>query len=135
MGQLYNEYMYKNTKVRSAMLEVFAKNPIPLSIAELLLKLKKMNIVPNKTTVYREIEFLKSLGLISEVDFGEGKKRYETRGKHHHHIICINCKTIKDISLEADLDLFNAKIAKTAGFEPVGHSLEFFGLCSSCQQT
>lgn len=124
---------HKITKVRTALLQILTKTPTPLSIADILLKLKQIKLVPNKTTVYREIEFLNNLGLIIGVDFGEGKKRYESSGKHHHHIICVNCKLIKDIFLETDLNLFNAKIAKVAGFKPVGHSLEFFGLCRNCR--
>ncbi len=125
--------MYKTTKVRNAMLKIFTRNTTPLSIADIILKLKQTHLNPNKTTVYREIEFLNHLELITGVDFGEGKKRYELTGKHHHHIICINCKAIKDISLEKDLDLFDSKITKITGFKTIGHSLEFFGLCSKCQ--
>jgi len=124
---------YKITKVRTALLEILKETSTPISIQDILLKLKSKKLNPNKTTIYREIEFLTGLGLVSDVDFGEGKKRYEASGDHHHHIICVNCKTIKDVSLDKDLDLFNAKIAKQAGFKPVGHSLEFFGLCSDCQ--
>lgn len=124
---------YKTTKVRTSLLEILQKTSSPLSVQEILVKLKGKKLNPNKTTIYREIEFLTNLGLVSEVDFGEGKKRYEALGDHHHHIICVNCKAIKDVSLDKDLDLFNAKIAKQAGFKPVGHSLEFFGLCQDCQ--
>ena len=124
---------HKNTKVREALVEILQKTATPLSIQDILLKLKERKLNPNKTTVYREIEFLTNLGLVSEVDFGDGKKRYEGTGEHHHHIICVNCKKIADVELDQDLDLFNAKIAKVAGFKPVGHSLEFFGLCSNCQ--
>ncbi len=124
---------YKTTKVRTALLEIFQETSTPLSIQDILIKLKEKKLSPNKTTIYREIEFLTNLELVSGVDFGEGKKRYEASGKHHHHIICVNCKSVKDVSLEKDLDLFYAKIARQAGFKPVGHSLEFFGLCSKCQ--
>ncbi len=124
---------HKNTQVRTALVEILSDTSTPLAITDIILKLKSRKLNPNKTTVYREIEFLNKLGLVSGVDFGEGKKRYEGSGKHHHHIICVNCKTIKDVHIDKDLDLFNAKIAKQAGFKPVGHSLEFFGLCYNCQ--
>ncbi len=124
---------YKTTKVRTALLEILQKTSTPLSIQDILLKLKNKKLNPNKTTIYREIEFLNKFGLISGVDFGEGKKRYEGASSHHHHIICVSCKKVKDVHMEKDLDKFSAKIAKVVGFKPVGHSLEFFGLCSDCQ--
>ncbi len=124
---------FKETKVRTALLKLLKKTPAPLSISEILLKLKRENLNPNKTTIYREIEFLTNLDLVSGVDFGEGKKRYESSKEHHHHIVCVNCKKVKDVKMEKDLELFNAKIAKQAGYKPASHSLEFFGLCANCQ--
>ncbi len=123
----------RTTKVRLALIELLKDTSTPLSISEILSKLSSKALKPNKTTIYRELEFLSKQGLTSSVDFGEGKKRYEGPGDHHHHIICVNCKRVKDVKIEKDLDIFNAKIVKTAGFKPVGHSLEFFGLCENCQ--
>lgn len=124
---------YKKTKVRQALVEILLSTNFPLSITQLLQKLPKKGLKPNKTTVYREIDFLKNQEILQEVDFGDGKKRYEISKSHHHHIICVNCKQVKDVEMEKDLDSFSAKIAKQAGFKPVGHSLEFFGLCKDCQ--
>lgn len=124
---------HKNTKIRQALVEVILSSDSPLSIIDILQDLSKKNLSPNKTTVYREVEFLKGLGILQEVDFGDGKKRYEISSSHHHHIICINCKTIKDIPMEKDLDSFKKRVTDKTGFKAVGHSLEFFGLCSNCQ--
>lgn len=124
---------HKNTKVRQALVEILLTTHAPLSITQLLQNLSKKGLKPNKTTVYREIEFLVTQGLVSGVDFGEGKKRYERSGDHHHHIVCINCKSIKDISEDIDLDKLHASVVKKVGYKPVGHSLEFFGLCKNCQ--
>lgn len=123
---------HKITEVRMELVKILLSSDTPLSINDLIDKLKAKELKPNKTTVYREVEFLKELEVIQEVDFGEGKKRYEISNTHHHHVVCINCKTIKDISLE-DVDSLNRKIAQKTGFKSVGHSLEFFGLCSKCQ--
>ncbi len=123
----------KNTKVRNALLQLLEKTSSPLSISEILALLASQGLKPNKTTIYRELEFLSKKGLTLSVDFGEGKKRYESSGEHHHHIICVKCKSIKDIHMDQDLEKFNAGVAKQAGFKPVGHSLEFFGLCFNCQ--
>ena len=124
---------HKNTKVRQALVEILLRTNSPLSINDLLESLFKEKLAPNKTTIYREIDFLKKQEILQEVEFGDGKKRYEVSGEHHHHIVCVNCKKVTDVQMEQDLDLFNAKIVRQAGYKPVGHSLEFFGLCSNCQ--
>lgn len=124
---------YKLTPVRKVLIEVLLKSSTPLSINDLILQLTPNKLRPNKTTIYREIKFLKDLNLLEEVDFGDGKKMYEVSKNHHHHIRCIQCKTIKDVLMESDLNSEEQKILKKMGFKPVGHSLEFFGLCSNCQ--
>lgn len=125
---------HKNTKVRQALVEILLGTSSPLSISELLKNLSEKQLEPNKSTVYREIDFLKNQHhFLQEVDFGDGKKRYEISQNHHHHIVCIKCNTIKDIPMEKDLNSKEQKIYKQLKFKPIGHSLEFFGLCRDCQ--
>lgn len=145
---LYNELMgtsnqiltdlklkgHKQTKVRQTLIEILVKSNTPVAISEIIELLAKKDLKPNKTTVYREIDFLKLQNLISEIDFGDGKKRYEISSDHHHHIVCLNCGTIKDVPMEKDLNEEEKRIIKQLGFKPIGHSLEFFGLCSKCQR-
>ncbi len=124
---------YKLTPVRKFLIKVLFKNPTPLSINDMMLQLESKKIKPNKSTIYREIRFLKNLGLLKEVDFGEGKKMYEISKHHHHHIRCIKCGTIEEIILEKELDSEKKRIMEKTGFKQINHSLEFFGLCSNCQ--
>ena len=87
----------------------------------------------NKTSVYRQIEVLLGIKLIKEVDFGDGKKRYERVDLgHHHHLVCDNCKSVSDVTMEKDLEAVEKKIKKLKGFKVQRHSLEFFGLCKKC---
>lgn len=124
---------YKLTPVRKALIEVLLRSSNPLSINDLILKLQLENLSPNKTTLYREVSFLKGLEVVQEVEFGDGKKRYEISQSHHHHIVCIKCSVVKDVVMEKDLNNEEKRILKSMGFKPVGHSLEFFGLCANCQ--
>lgn len=124
---------YKLTPVRKSLIEILLQGVNPQSINELMLKLKTKGLNPNKTTIYREVTFLKSLEIIQEVEFGDGKKRYEISQNHHHHIVCIKCNIVKDVPMEKDLNLEEQKILSKMGFKPIGHSLEFFGLCKDCQ--
>ena len=124
---------YKKTKVREAIIAFLSdlKKPIDaLSIQQLLTK-KKLAV--NKSTVYREIHFLESQGIIVEINFGDGKKHYEIAGlPHHHHAVCISCHKVEDIFLENDLANVERKIAREKSFTVQSHSLEFFGLCKAC---
>lgn len=109
-------------KTRSKIIDILNKSNAPISALDLLTKIKV-----NKTTIYRELFFLLGSGLINEVDFGDKKKRYELKDqKHHHHLVCLNCKTVVDVNIK---ESFNTP----KDFKVIRHNLEFFGLCSSCQ--
>lgn len=124
---------HKMTPVRTALIEVLLGSDTPLSIEEISNLLESKDLTPNKTTLYREVEFLKEQKMLEEIDFGDGKKRYEISSTHHHHIVCVTCKTVVDIPMEEDLDSKEKQILLKFKFKPIGHSLEFFGLCQNCQ--
>lgn len=107
--------------------ELISKSDLPVDANYLIDKLKV-----NKSTVYRQIEKLIEDGKVIEVDFGDGKKRYELRSSHHHHhLVCRKCSTIKDVVLDEKLII--KEFAKRTDFKVESHTLEFFGLCSKCQ--
>ncbi len=125
---------YRKTPVRDKLIELFAEGLL-LSVSQMQDLLKFSGLIPNKTTLYREIEFLMGNSVIQEVELGDGKKRYErTSGEHHHHLVCTICKAIDDVALESDLDSFEKNIEDTKKFKVTRHSLEFFGICNSCQK-
>lgn len=104
-----------------------------MTAMELKTKLEAKSIKVNKTTVYREVEFFKNEGLLSEVDLGDQVKRYELHSDdHRHHLVCVKCQKVEDIVLEGDLEALESHIKKSRNFQVLRHSLEFFGVCSAC---
>lgn len=125
---------YRLTSSRKAILQIFFNSKAPLSAAELNVRLEKLDVTVNKTTVYREIDFLKSQQVIRELPFGDGKKRYEKwPDNHHHHLVCISCDAIECIELKGCLKDEEEKILKENNFKTIQHSLEFQGICAKCQ--
>lgn len=121
------------SRVRDLMVAIFQKNHLPLSELEIRKSLSQKGIEVNKTTIYRALEHLKSKNLVQEVDFGEGKKRYELNsGKHHHHLVCTECKKIDEVYIPGDIEKIERKIVKQKHFKITNHALEFFGLCNNC---
>ncbi|MBI3120568.1 MAG: transcriptional repressor [Candidatus Kerfeldbacteria bacterium] len=122
------------TRIRRTLLELFCLFPTPWSAVEILESLHKRHLHPNKTTVYRELEFFKQHNVIQEVRFDGNAKRYELRlNDHHHHLICNSCKSVQDVDVTVNLENEEHKIARRQGFNVLEHSLEFFGLCHRCQ--
>ncbi|CAN5355688.1 hypothetical protein BH10PAT1_BH10PAT1_5310 [soil metagenome] len=114
--------------IKTDLLNLIDKSSSPVSVPEILQK-----ISANKTTIYREIEKFVSEGVIDEIDLGDGKKRYESiKLGHHHHLVCIKCKSITEFNLDDDFSTEEKKIKKTKKFTVLKHNLEFFGLCHNC---
>lgn len=119
---------YKLTKTRKRIVDILLQSALPISVPEI-----REGLGVNKTTVYRELEFLLQKNIIREVEFGDGKKRYEiTTGGHHHHIVCLHCGMVEDVELSSDLEKEESAIAKKKQFKIINHSLEFFGICARC---
>jgi Fur family ferric uptake transcriptional regulator len=88
----------------------------------------------NISTVYRTLELLKHLGLVTETDFGEGRVRYHPAGKgHHHHLVCQECGAIIDLD-EAVLAPLKSALLREYEFSADLRHLAIFGRCVKCSQ-
>jgi len=125
---------YRSVPARKEILNLLIKIKRPLSSLDIQKLLSKKKIFVHKTTVYRQLAFFKEQKLVQEVQFSDRIKRYEmTPDTHHHHIICIDCKSIENIELKNDLNAEENLIIKTKDFKVLDHSLEFYGICRKCQ--
>ncbi len=121
------------TKLRKALLEIFAKDMKPFSVDEIQGRLKKFDTLVHKVSLYRELEVLVNAGVINPIYFHDHIQRYEfAEHKHHHHVVCIKCNAIADVDVSDDFDIVQYQIEKKSKFTILRHSLEFFGLCKKC---
>ncbi|MFC7221299.1 Fur family transcriptional regulator [Streptomyces polyrhachis] len=86
----------------------------------------------NISTVYRTLELLEELGLVSHAHLGHGSPTYHLADRHHHlHLVCRDCDTV----LEADASLaepFTRTLRETFGFETDLKHFAIFGRCADC---
>lgn len=125
----------KTSKTRGILLDIFSRKHKPLSVAELLGLLTQKGRTVNKTTVYREIQFLLSQDTIVPVFIDETHTKYELNTSHHHHLVCKNCGSIEDIEMKEIEQMFPAiekKLKQKKKFTSIIHTLEFFGVCQKC---
>ncbi len=116
-----------NEDCGSKIIKILNRTNKPVEVSTFVQK-----IGVNKTTVYRQIEKLLADNIIIEVEFGDGKKRYELKSiDHHHHLVCKKCNSLEDIILDESLLL--SEVSKKSSFQVESHSLEFFGYCSKCK--
>lgn len=124
----------KITPARLGVLEALENTNEPMDVVGIKNYLKKNKIKADKVTVFRVLNALSEKGLAKSVQLNEGKLRFESTSREdHHHFICEDCGTIEDIS-DCNIDVIEKEIKKKKGFLVKKHSLEFFGLCKSCQR-
>ena len=84
-------------------------------------------------TIYRTLNFLEEVNLISSISFGSEGKKYEGNQKEHHdHLICTSCNKIVEF-LDDSIEKKQEDIACSNGFTITDHSMQIYGLCKDCQ--
>ncbi len=125
---------HRMTKTRTALLSLFMEETAPLSVDEIETRLKKKRITANPSTLYRELDFLKTENFLSEIVLDGPKRRFEwSHREHHHHLYCEKCKGIEEVEMDNELAELQLSIQKKKGFKISSHTLEFFGLCKNCK--
>lgn len=84
------------------------------------------------STVYRTLEKLRDLHILSQTDLGRGCAEYEIlTDQPHHHLVCESCGRVIDLD-HAYLSLAAEAIQRDLGFRPILAHHAIFGLCREC---
>ena len=133
MGKL-SKQGYRMTPQRVMILSVIEESNHHISAEEIYAQVTAKYPRVNISTVYRTLELLKRLGLIYEIDLGEGRTRYHSESKgHHHHLVCQKCGAVIDIS-ESVLFPLQAVLLQAFNFSADLRHIAIFGLCENCRQ-
>ena len=124
------------TSGRRAMIDLLASAGHPVSIGDIA---RLLPGVP-RSSAYRHLTDLHAAGLIRKVTASDEYTRFELAEdltEHHHHLLCINCGKVTDVTLPTGLErqVTSAitKLAGTEGFQAHSHRLDVLGLCAACQ--
>ena len=129
-----SEQGYRLTPQRMMILSAIENSDNHISAeeiyAQVIAKYSRLNI----STVYRTLELLKRLGLVTETDLGEGRVRYHPAEKgHHHHLVCQECGVIIDLDESLLSPLKSALLHKYEFSADLRH-LAIFGRCVNCSR-
>jgi Fur family ferric uptake transcriptional regulator len=79
-------------------------------------------------TVYRTVRMFEENGILSRLDLGDGRARYEEMPESHHdHLIDTRSGKIIEFN-DPELEALQEKIAARLGYKLVDHRLELFGV-------
>jgi Fur family peroxide stress response transcriptional regulator len=120
----------KLTPQRLAILDFLDNNTEHPSAEEIFTAVLQKYPTMSFATVYNTLEALRSRGKVAELTIDPDKKRFDPDTGPHHHLICIKCKSIRDVRAQYRLNLSENE---KDGFEITGNHIEFYGLCPRCK--
>jgi Fur family ferric uptake transcriptional regulator len=101
---------------------------------EILTEVRKTASSVNISTVYRTLELLEELGLVSHAHLGHGAPTYHLADRHHHmHLVCRDCGSITEADISV-ADPFVALLRERFAFETDMKHFAIFGRCERCPE-
>ncbi len=129
-----HENGHRLTPQRMLVIEALHNSDKHISAEEIYSQLHNRYPYANISTVYRTLELLKKLDLVTETDFGEGRVRYHVADKgRHHHLVCHSCGKIMDME-ESALHPLKDTLSQKYGFDADLRHLAIAGECSGCRR-
>ena len=89
----------------------------------------------NISTVYRTLELLQNLGLVTHTHFDDGIALYHlAEDSHHQHMVCRRCGMESEIDV-SELAPLDRHLQKAYGFHADLAHFAIIGTCKSCHAT
>jgi Fur family transcriptional regulator, ferric uptake regulator len=131
--QQLHERGFRLTPQREMILSVLHEIEGLATADEIYSRVHRMSSSVDISTVYRTLDLLQELDLVSCVDPGDDQRRYELLGVHgpHLHLVCQVCGQV----IGADLEIaqaFGERLQARYGFQAALDHLSIPGLCPSC---
>ena len=132
-AQQLRERGFRLTPQREIILSVLHDIEGLATAEEIYSRVQKISTSLDISTVYRTLDLLQELDLVSCVDPGDDQRRYELLGIHgpHLHLVCQVCGHV----IGADLELartFGQRLQDEYGCVPALDHLSVPGLCAAC---
>jgi Fur family ferric uptake transcriptional regulator len=126
---------YRRGGARAALIGLLDEQRCALSAAEIEDALKRQGgRGVARASIYRILEELEALRMITRVEVGQGLARFEaTREEgHHHHMVCDACGQVipfEDPELERSIERLAARVT----FTVAEHDVVLHGACADCR--
>ena len=126
---------YRLTSQREAVLLTLHDFDFPASVDEIFNRVAQENGDVELTTVYRTLDLLNSMGLVTIIDSGDKQRLYELviKERPHLHLVCRVCGRITGVELEQFQPMVD-QIKQTAHFSVDLGSITVQGTCIDCSQ-
>jgi Fur family transcriptional regulator, ferric uptake regulator len=125
------EELTRLTPQRKVILDVLRSTQNHPTADEVFVMVRKRLPHVSLGTIYRNLDFLHSQGLIRKLDKVGPQMRFDAFVDPHLHVSCVQCGKVADLPWDAaSVEL---RVENQTAFEVTGHWLELYGRCPDCQ--
>ncbi len=123
---------YRMTPQRLSVLDIVASRSGHVGADEVWNRVKMQHPYVDLATVYRTLQLLKRIGVVTEVVIGN-KLHFELTDQHnrHHHMVCSHCDAVQTLS-PAYLGELSQRLQLEFGFTPDLENFTIGGTCDKC---
>lgn len=124
---------HRVTQPRRAVIEVLARAKRSLNPEEVYERARKLHAEVGLATVYRTLDMLQELGLLTRVQIGsKGYALTCAEHKLHFHLVCRKCHVVTELEADGPLLQLQQEL-DDSGFQSQGGAIEMLGLCQRCR--
>lgn len=121
------------TSQRNLILQIVRESHGHLDAGEIYRRARSKDPRISLSTVYRNLNLLEELGLISELHLDQEHHHYELKeGREHHHLICTNCDKVIEFDSPLVAELVS-QVSQEQGFRVDRVQIDLVGLCEECR--
>lgn len=133
MAESLREVGLRLTPQRMMILDAIKQSTGHFSADEVCEKVRASYPYIDISTVYRTLQLLKKLHIVTESDLGRSHTQYELRDRAlHHHLVCSACHDTYALD-NGVLEPLRETLQSQHGFEADLDHLVIFGRCSRCR--
>ena len=125
---------YRHGGARAAVIGLLDAQSCTMTAYEIEAALRDSGRSVGRASVYRILDELEEVGVVTKVELGRGQAGYEPARPehHHHHIVCESCGRVQPFD-DAGLEEAIGRVPADGGFEITGHEVILRGRCRDCR--
>lgn len=129
---IFKEKKLKLTPQRLAVYQYLMNTTTHPSAETIYKALQPVYPTMSLATIYKALKTLVEVGLIQEINVGEGNFRYDGNADQHAHIQCVKCCKVDDLG-DVDVSSITQNVESHTTYHIQYSKIFFYGICEACQ--
>lgn len=122
------------TKQRALIMAIIRRGQGHLDADDVYRQAREKQPRLSLSTVYRNLQLLKKLGLVEELHFDEAHHHYEVKpSSEHHHLVCLGCGRVIEFGYPLTRYM-KRNVPEAKDFKVVDAEVRMMGYCPRCRQ-